>query len=389
MKQYETRKSSDKHLPQAINIAEESSEDESLESNEPVGFQSLQTPSLPSYHLPPPPPYHLPPPPPYHHLPVSQDSIAPLNISNNSVNAIELNTENPHISSEREYLSNSIPKIAHYAWEGGEIPQLNLYNIFNFKRLNPDYDVIFWTSRPMTFFKAFDKALDSKTPAYRYMAFNHGQTISVRNPVDIYAQIDPKTRAFYEREKSGAYSNFAAASDLTRIAVMDTIGGLYMDSDVSTAHPIQRIEGDKEFFMYRSSRGYCNSVIASAPKTNSTQRMLDSLKINYMNNSMMWDLKRSEASFRHPLTLKTSGPEMVFRNAEPKCEDLIDSEFGQRRGDLGTLQAAMGNWKMADGTAVRYEFSAEQLLNLGHSSGVNADSPWAWRFRPGRRSSVS
>ncbi|PXX51581.1 Mannosyltransferase OCH1 and related enzymes [Pseudomonas sp. LAMO17WK12:I10] len=356
MKKYEPHRNSRKHTaPQTITVVEEDlSEDEALELNESMVFPALQRPAPPSYHLPPP--------------------------------LYSMASPTP------------IPKIAHFAWEGGELPQLFLYNVLNFKRLNPEYDVFFWTSRPMSFFKALDRAMESTTPdrgmvsmtpAYRYMAFHQGKKINVENPAEAYAQVSPEIRGFYEREKSGPYSNFAAASDITRLVLMHVMGGLYMDVDVSTVQPIQQIGRGNKLFMYRSGERYGNAVLASAPKTNATQRVLEFLMSTYMNSPALWDSKRSELESRFSLTLSTTGPQAIYYNSEGMREDLTDPVFGQRRGDLQLLQVAMGDWKKVNGARVRYEFSGKQLLDLGHVPGLNADGDWANGFKKGRRSSIS
>lgn len=280
--------------------------------------------------------------------------------------------------------STKIPKIAHFVWEGGELPQMSLFNVLNFKRLNPDYKVMFWTSRPMNFFRAQDRALTSVTPAYRYMAFKYSREIEVSDPEIVYSQVDPEFRAFHAREKNGPYKNLAAASDITRLVVLQTKGGLYMDVDVSTANPIKEIKGEQELYAQGDDIEFVNSVLASAPGTKATQRMLDMIKEAYMDDELTWDTKRSDPETRHWLTMATTGPDIVYKGGEDSFRVLTENAFGHRSADLSILQRRMGVWN----NRRRYELSAEKLLSLGHAGGIDTSSDWAWKLKPGRRGSI-
>lgn len=287
---------------------------------------------------------------------------------------------------------SSIPKIAHYAWEGDDVSPINLFNVLNFKRLNPDYDVNFWTSRPMSFFKTLDKMATGYGSIYRHLAFNRGQPlgINVRNPAELYEKSKNSTLgSFYEREKNGYYKNYAAASDITRMMALDAEGGIYMDLDVSTIRPVQLPENNNNFFMFFSEqKGYGNGVLASAPATEATHDILSYIENMYLTRSESWSEKRSDEFIRRSLTIASSGPEALYYGASENLQIFPETGFGQRRADLQNLQRLMGNNQMFGTPQKPYAFNRDSLLGLGHQAGLNADSTWI-SMKSKRRSSIS
>jgi insecticidal toxin complex protein TccC len=285
---------------------------------------------------------------------------------------------------------NSIPKIAHYAWEGDELSRVFLFNILNFKRLNPEYEVTLWTSRPMTFFKPLEQALSGDIPYYRYLAFKHGRKIKIKDPRKLYKDQNSTLYSLYERERSGVYQNLAAASDITRIAVINALGGLYMDVDVSVSRKIKNIDGGRdEFFMHYDPQNevYGNGIIASAPRTPATLRMEETI-INSYQDINMWMSKRSHEETRFEATVVATGPDMIMDSADDDLRALSDCAFGQRN-DLSRSRCWTGNWIKKIGESIpKISFDKVQLLNLGHIQRLNDENNWS-AINPKRRSSVS
>ncbi|WP_198404895.1 hypothetical protein [Burkholderia ambifaria] len=124
-------------------------------------------------------------------------------------------------------MAMTMSKNAHFAWDGPPITQMALYNILNFQRLNPDYRVTIWTSRPLSIFSTLDKMMIDKLPeaSYRYAAFNLFKKINIEDPDILFDKLPFRLRAIHAREKSGPYKNMAAASDIVRLAALYLRGG--------------------------------------------------------------------------------------------------------------------------------------------------------------------
>ncbi|EDT37806.1 hypothetical protein [Burkholderia ambifaria] len=121
---------------------------------------------------------------------------------------------------------NGMAKNAHFAWEGPPITQMALFNILNFQRLNTDYCVTIWTSRPLSIFATLDKMVSESIEAsYRYVAFSLLGKINIEDPEILFDQLPFRLRAIHAREKSGPYKNMAAASDVVRLAALYLRGG--------------------------------------------------------------------------------------------------------------------------------------------------------------------
>lgn len=272
----------------------------------------------------------------------------------------------------------SIPKKAHFVWEGGELSQLDLFNVLNFQRLNQDYEVYFWTSRPWTFYRALERARSSHTSAYRYVSFNmsNPDRILVRDPGELFKQVDAKLSAFHAREKEGPYSNKAAASDITRLVALHVMGGLYMDTDISRESQVANFPQGDDFFMYYNEEvGYGNGVLASAPNTTATAQILASLIETYLTRPYMWRVKRANIARREQLTLRSSGPELIYYATGAFLKAIPDTEFGQRMRGLDYYQSLMRLWRQVP--EMYRNLSSQKILSLGHINAANGDSMWA------------
>ncbi|QGY32151.1 hypothetical protein CUN67_24470 (plasmid) [Pantoea cypripedii] len=132
----------------------------------------------------------------------------------------------------------TIPKIAHFVWEGKNISEKHLFNILNFKRLNPDFAVKIWTTRPASINRTLDKMLNGENAEYRYLAFNFSDRsdgclfLQTTDPRELFSGIGAGVSAGWARETSGCFNNQAAASDITRLAALYQFGGTYFDVDV-------------------------------------------------------------------------------------------------------------------------------------------------------------
>ena len=155
-----------------------------------------------------------------------------------------------------------MPKKIHYVWMGKDIDPTVLRSILANKMQNPDYETIIWTDRERfitnTLNKFDDKAnqsslkiksLDSlfedlkgsplaaaKLSDY-HINVTEDQGEKLKSNVNIAVVLD----SIFTREKNGVYRNYAAASDVARLAIMYLHGGMYLDVDVVMKVPIDKL----------------------------------------------------------------------------------------------------------------------------------------------------
>lgn len=169
-----------------------------------------------------------------------------------------------------------IPQIAHYIWLGGTLPDYARSNIVSFQAVNQDWQVNVWSDHPARLRNnMIDQGL-SET------ALNRINIVNVNNALDnAPAHLRRDLSGAYVREVSGPYRNYAAASDLLRLAVLYQQGGLYMDTDihVSQDSPLGSIQSRQSpasnvLFAEIGDGGQGNHLIASEPGAHGMGRLL-------------------------------------------------------------------------------------------------------------------
>ena len=113
-----------------------------------------------------------------------------------------------------------IPRKLHWVWMGKEMPERYVANIRTFVARNPDYEINIWMDKKMNFEKPLALADSGKFP-YVLRDFN-----------EVFPIMNPRLRAQFERERSGVFPNYAAASDILRVHILEE-GGIYVDTDTS------------------------------------------------------------------------------------------------------------------------------------------------------------
>ncbi len=291
-----------------------------------------------------------------------------------------------------------IPAVAHYFWSGGEIPQDGLYNVLLFKTFHPDWQVNMWGQRARQWASALMEMEGSMNPAELYLVRDSGSQIVRRDPEEMFAELSQvypaahKVQGIFERERSGAYSNLAAASDVFRLGAMLTYGGLYMDADVAVTGPIELAPGDGDFFIHTQFGEASNAVIASAPGSATATRLLDQLVEEYSPQAQMnelipqvaWIAKRSRfgkegLTSRMGRTDDMSGPKMIVR--------VLGKDRVDRDANVIPSESFISFYKSEHDGGV-WEHSFEQLFVRGALRSLDAGATWAVK-EPGRRSSVA
>lgn len=118
--------------------------------------------------------------------------------------------------------STSIPKKIHYIWVGPKkLPVRFLNNILSIAYRNSDYQIKVWMQKPNTF--AATAALSGATiPA----------NLRIHSIEPVLTKMPSGFRSLTEREMAGSLANYAAASDILRIFILDEEGGIYLDTDI-------------------------------------------------------------------------------------------------------------------------------------------------------------
>ncbi len=164
-------------------------------------------------------------------LPTMPSTLEELNLANNEF--IEL----PYIGHPLRKLDFSdnplifkIPKIIHYVWLGtSPLPAFAVSNIINSAAINPDYEVKVWVENTAKMKSQLVNA------GYSKAIFSKVKFIEPNPPFIIQAIIGR------EGDKT-QFANYAAASDILRLYIMSSEGGLYLDVDVAMEKPLGEIK---------------------------------------------------------------------------------------------------------------------------------------------------
>ena len=123
--------------------------------------------------------------------------------------------------------NNPIPKILHFIWLGGEIPEHYVTNINDWSKKNPNFEVEVWTDE------------DAKN-------------------------FDMKNREMFEKA-----TNFGMKSDILRYEILYQEGGVYLDTDFFCLQPLDDLNEMYEFYsgIYLEREPVAgNGIIGCSPK---------------------------------------------------------------------------------------------------------------------------
>ena len=114
-----------------------------------------------------------------------------------------------------------VPQIIHFIWLGSPIPDKYLANIGAISALNPEYQVTIW--------------LDDQSRAGAGAIREPRCKVRHVDQILQHAVASEDARSIYRTavSKSGFRPNFAAASDILRLLILLSEGGIYLDTDTS------------------------------------------------------------------------------------------------------------------------------------------------------------
>ncbi|MFL1524900.1 RHS repeat-associated core domain-containing protein [Pseudomonas sp. O230] len=296
---------------------------------------------------------------------------------------------------------NAVPTIAHFYWDGGNIPSLFLRNILMFKNLNSEYQVHVWAHKDSYIFDTLADMKEGVDPVDRELAYREGYALNIASPQELFRDLAEVyanaayIEGIYSRESNGPYKNLAAASDVVELAATYVKGGVYMDVDIAVAGPIGTLNAANGFLAHIEGPMTSNAVIAATPESSIGAQLLDRVLYEYSDESAArfgrenfgWSQKRSSAEEgmfnRLKLTLFMSGPAMI-------------AEFVQGRINgpaIDTSQYAVSNG-MFFGNAARpqgQELEERDMSSMffgGYRRNIDEGGAWV-KVTPGRRASVA
>ncbi|KVD67757.1 hypothetical protein WI86_19760, partial [Burkholderia ubonensis] len=291
--------------------------------------------------------------------------------------------------SENGRQENQVPMKAHYFWDGKNIPEESLRNILLFASMNPDYDVNVWTSRPGAIFSTLESMRDSGVASSRYLERSYGDYISVKNIGDLYSDLKKnfhrgsEIESIYHREKSGPYRNYAAASDVSRLAILHVEGGLYMDVDVMASRPVGQLVAPLNFLLHREGGLSSNAVLAAAPMAEPTEAMLTQIADSYKKHNIVWTTKRSKiGGFDGRLsgTVAISGPGVQQFIMEPRGR--------HERKEISVPLDIFGHQRKDGLKNIPKEREFSEIFMSNFDPRLDGSGRWE-KIRPGRRASIS
>lgn len=173
-----------------------------------------------------------------------------------------------------------IPKTIHFVWLGGVLPEAYKQNILNWSKMaqSSGYELILWTDETTLEHEATRDELGQQAIKLRHWRDRE------RDPVHEQrnALIDALIMDIIELGKHQGHSpNYAACSDILRIAILEQLGGLYVDTDNSITQNSDGPIGDINVIAHVGARfierraGFNQCFIAALPHTDPMKSLLD------------------------------------------------------------------------------------------------------------------
>jgi mannosyltransferase OCH1-like enzyme len=290
-----------------------------------------------------------------------------------------------------------IPKVFHFIWVGGDVPEEHVDNIAAWKQAHPAYKAILWYDAANmlanTIRKKVKKAGQGRQPfgaiktSPLYQTHDKGRfdVLAARSHTagkeykdedyyvtkagaklnlllmklqarqvegcDIRAKYAKsfKNMTVYDLEMANESPNMGAASDVLRLEILIKEGGIYMDVDIgfkkTLPNPLQVREDLALFGIYSDGR-VCNALIAACPGSELLKTCRASIKESYKRLDTDTAFAQAYDKDMRSFTVQNTGPTVVSkaaRGAETKAAT---------KGKLGaveSMQWAQDNVYFPDG----------------------------------------
>jgi hypothetical protein len=222
--------------------------------------------------------------------------------------------------------TDAIPRKLHWVWLGSPLPSRFAENINDIAYHHPNHEATLWTSST-SWHSGHAAALKNLSPRIR-----------IRNVDEVFNELPRPLHAAFIRESNGSLKNFAAASDIARVAV-EHGGGIYMDVDARLAVNGVRVARNlkqpptQAFATLHAPAGFLiyprnNQVIAATPAHSSIKAAIVNIVSAYTNDNdknidEMWRVKRDYTHFA----------EMTSHRSEIDKLNRIDEDWAEEKAD--------------------------------------------------------
>lgn len=222
----------------------------------------------------------------------------------------------------QQELPQELPRIIHRVWLGSVPSEQQIANFLATRvHLEGSAELWLWVSH----------SIESK------FAPNTFDNIIVKNINTLWATPSPgkfsvaHLYSAFVRECYGSLYNYPAASDIARLFILYSYGGIYLDMDVKF-RGTKNFKNTEVFDLFgdldkqglgtrlgidtTAQREFSNSVLASRPHTEILERLLKKIINNYSKGvsgrNHSWQLKRTYGETRFHMTLDMTGPNLII-----------------------------------------------------------------------------
>ena len=233
-----------------------------------------------------------------------------------------------------------VPKMLHFIWVGGPIPDRYKDNITRWHQNNPDYTIHLWIDTDST---KPEQVEEAKREADELVLSVSGRLHNLGGG-DATFLTDPmlKNGVFYQDEVTGQRANYAAASDILRLEILFRLGGVYVDTDtLSTDVPLGDIDAPEGFV---KPKGPTNDVLCALPGAKMVDLCRDEITAAYARvlkqsdkqANVQFDMHRSSRPWkdRTTTTLEWSGPDVIIHAMKKFVSHLPREEADRVMGNL-------------------------------------------------------
>jgi glycosyltransferase TcdB-like subunit of Tc toxin len=279
----------------------------------------------------------------------------------------------------------NVPKIFHFIWVGGDVPDQHVDNIAAWKRLHPQHRAILWYDSfnmlANTIRKKARKANAGRQPLRdvkesrllgthdkgRYVALADKAEAAgkVEKDVDYYvARAGAKHQSLmqkllarhldgadiratgdikkfsnmsvYDIEMANETPNLGAASDVLRLEILIRHGGIYMDVDLGCKQALPdpiRVRDDLALFGVYNTRP-CNALIAAYPGSDLLKTCRDSIKESYKKLNTDAALEQAYDRDMRGFTVSHTGPTVVSMAARAAEDKAVKKGLPEGKGRL-------------------------------------------------------
>lgn len=136
------------------------------------------------------------------------------------------------------YQEAVIPKIIHIMWLGGKLPEE--YDVFvqSWRRLHPEWTIIFWTDNSLNFNQG-SLVLRSFDELAGLLAIHKGLQSLV---------MDATSLLFDNKDMYDAAVNYGEKSDILKWEIVYRFGGVYVDIDFEALKPLDSLHERYDFY---------------------------------------------------------------------------------------------------------------------------------------------